>query len=39
MTFAVILTHGGLGRGLLDAVEKMLGPQTGVDVLSNEGLS
>jgi PTS system mannose-specific IIA component len=39
MTIAVILTHGGLGRVLMDAAEKMLGPQTGVDVLSNEGLS
>lgn len=39
MTEAVILTHGGLGRGLMDAVEKMLGPQSGVEVLSNEGLS
>jgi mannose PTS system EIIA component len=39
MTIAVILTHGSLGRALMDAVEKMLGPQTGVNVLSNEGLS
>jgi PTS system mannose-specific IIA component len=39
MTEAVILTHAGLGQGLMDAVEKMLGPQTGVEVLSNEGLA
>ncbi|RPH94887.1 PTS mannose transporter subunit IIAB [candidate division KSB1 bacterium] len=39
MTHAVILTHGSLGKILLEAVETMLGPQESVDVLSNEGQS
>jgi mannose/fructose-specific phosphotransferase system component IIA len=36
---AIILTHGLLGKVLLEAAELSLGPQTGVDVLSNTGLS
>lgn len=36
---AIILTHGGLGGVLMDAVGKILGPQTDVSVISNEGLS
>jgi mannose PTS system EIIA component len=39
MTRAVILTHGELGKTLMNAVENMLGPQTDMDVLTNEGLS
>jgi mannose/fructose-specific phosphotransferase system component IIA len=36
---AIILTHGRLGRSLLDAAVGVLGPQADVDVISNEGLS
>jgi mannose/fructose-specific phosphotransferase system component IIA len=39
VTRGLILTHGELGRALLEAAEKVLGPQTDVEVLSNEGLS
>jgi PTS system mannose-specific IIA component len=39
MIRAVILTHGDFGRVLIEAVEKTLGPQSDVDVLSNEGMS
>ena len=39
MVAAVIVTHGGLGKILMDSVEGMLGPQTGVHVVSNEGAS
>jgi PTS system mannose-specific IIA component len=39
MVRAIILTHGTVGQALLEAVEKILGPQTGVEVVSNEGLS
>ncbi len=39
MTRGLILTHGDLGRSLLNAAEKVLGPQSNVEVLSNEGLS
>ena len=34
MTPALILTHGHLGEMLMDAVEKVLGPQSDVMVLS-----
>ena len=33
---ALILTHGHLGEMLMDAVEKVLGPQSDVMVLSND---
>jgi mannose/fructose-specific phosphotransferase system component IIA len=33
---ALILTHGHLGEMLMEAVEKVLGPQSDVIVLSNE---
>lgn len=33
---ALILTHGHLGEMLMEAVEKVLGPQTDVIVLSND---
>ncbi len=36
MTPALILTHGHLGEMLMDAVEKVLGPQSDVMVLSND---
>jgi PTS system mannose-specific IIB component len=36
---ALILTHGHLGEMLMDAVEKVLGPQTDVMVLSNDDCS
>jgi mannose/fructose-specific phosphotransferase system component IIA len=39
VTRAVIITHGTLGRALMDTVEGTLGPQSDVDVLTNEGLS
>ena len=39
MTRAVILTHGELGKALMNAVVNMLGPQSDADVLTNEGLS
>lgn len=39
MTHAVIFTHGSLGQTFMDVVERVLGPQTDVQVLSNEGLS
>jgi len=39
MVRGVILTHGTLGRELMASVQNVLGPQTDVDVLSNEGMS
>ena len=33
---ALILTHGQVGQMLMEAVEKVLGPQSGVVVLSND---
>lgn len=36
MKNAVILTHGDLGRALLNTTEKIIGPVEGVKVLSNE---
>ncbi len=36
---ALILTHGHLGEMLMEAVEKVLGPQTDVMVLSNDDCS
>lgn len=36
MKNAVILTHGDLGRSLLNTTEKIIGPVEGVKVLSNE---
>lgn len=39
MIHALILTHGRLGQILMEAVESVLGPQTGVTTLSNRGLS
>lgn len=33
---ALILTHGHLGEMLMEAVEKILGPQSDVQVLSND---
>lgn len=37
MIHALIITHGVLGKELLQVVESLLGPQEGVQVLSNEG--
>jgi mannose/fructose-specific phosphotransferase system component IIA len=34
-----VVTHGGLGRAILDVVEGFLGPQEGITVVSNRGLS
>jgi mannose PTS system EIIA component len=39
MIRAIILTHGGFGRVLMEAAESVLGPQEAVDVLSNDGQS
>jgi mannose PTS system EIIA component len=39
MIRAIILTHGTFGKVLLEAVEKVLGPQPDIEVLSNEGQS
>lgn len=36
---AVLVTHGVLGAELVRTVERILGPQTDVLVVSNEGLS
>ncbi len=36
---AVLVTHGVLGAELVRTVERILGPQTDVVVVSNEGLS
>ena len=36
---ALLVTHGALGRELVRTVEAILGPQTEVDTLSNDGLS
>lgn len=36
---AVLVTHGVLGTELVRTVERILGPQTDVLVVSNEGLS
>jgi mannose/fructose/sorbose-specific phosphotransferase system IIA component len=36
---ALIVTHGQLGKELLNSVEKVIGPQTEAVVLSNEGQS
>jgi mannose/fructose-specific phosphotransferase system component IIA len=35
----VILTHGTLGQELMTEVQGVLGPQTDIDVLSNDGMS
>ncbi len=39
MVRAVLLTHGTLGKELMTEVQAVLGEQTDVDVLSNEGMS
>ncbi len=39
MTHVILVTHGSLGQSLYDAAVSVLGPQEGVDVLSNSGLS
>jgi PTS system mannose-specific IIA component len=39
MIRAVLVTHGRLGAELLRACETILGPQEGVEILSNEGCS
>jgi mannose/fructose-specific phosphotransferase system component IIA len=36
---AIILTHGTLGRVLLEAAEMAIGPQPNVEVISNTGMS
>ena len=36
---ALIVTHGALGHELLRTVERIVGPQAEVQILSNEGLS
>jgi len=35
----IIIGHGGLAQAMLDAAEKIVGPQTDVETLSNVGLS
>jgi PTS system N-acetylgalactosamine-specific IIA component/PTS system mannose-specific IIA component len=35
----IIIGHGGLAQALLDAAEKIIGPQDEVETLSNAGLS
>ncbi len=35
----VLVTHGALGRELVRTAESILGPQEGVEVVSNEGAS
>ena len=37
MLKALIVAHGDLSKALLQTVEKLTGPQTGVGTLSNEG--
>ncbi len=39
MIRAILVTHGSLGQALCDAAMSVLGPQAGVSVLSNNGLS
>ncbi|MBU0507396.1 hypothetical protein KKH27_00980 [bacterium] len=39
MYAAIIVTHGSLGRTLMESVVAILGPQTDVHVVSNEGVS
>jgi len=39
MIRAVLVTHGSLGQSLCEAAISVLGPQEGVTVLSNSGLS
>jgi len=39
MINAIILTHGDLGRALLNTTEKIIGPVENVKVLSNELMS
>lgn len=39
MIRAVLVTHGSLGQSLNEAAVSVLGPQSGVTVLSNSGLS
>jgi mannose/fructose-specific phosphotransferase system component IIA len=36
---AVIITHGDLGQTLMNVVAQILGPQDGVDVITNDGSS
>lgn len=39
MVRVLVLTHGRFGRELVAVVEKILGPVSGIDVMSNEGRS
>jgi mannose PTS system EIIA component len=39
MTRALLVTHGSLGSELVNTAQLIVGPQTGVKVLSNEELS
>lgn len=39
MTRAVIITHGRLGAALMEVVEKTLGPQSDVEIITNENLA
>ena len=39
MVRALLVTHGSLGQSLVEVVEHFLGPQDGVEVLSNQGRS
>jgi PTS system mannose-specific IIA component len=39
MTRALLVTHGNLGSELVSTAQLIVGPQTGVKVLSNEDLS
>ena len=39
MVRVLVLTHGRLGHELVAVVEKILGPVSGIDVMSNDGRS
>ncbi|MCB9366984.1 MAG: hypothetical protein H6506_02645 [Calditrichaeota bacterium] len=39
MTRVILVTHGTLGQSLYDAAASVLGPQEGVEIISNSGLS
>jgi mannose PTS system EIIA component len=39
MTRAVIITHGKLGAALMEVVSATLGPQSDVEIITNEGLA
>ncbi len=39
MIHGLVLTHGGVGAGLIDVVGMILGEEEGLSAMSNEGLS